>query len=140
MENMLAPYECQFSSEERKALIAATLSTVRKSKGYSQKEVAGWIGISQATYSAYERGRNEPPAEILVRLSYLYACRVDDLIERDRLKKEYNGVQDVIDDLRSQVARYEELMARHGGVSPELRSLVDDLSGLLDRVEKIEDK
>lgn len=140
MENMLAPYECQFSADERKALIAATLAMVRKDKGYSQKEVAAWIGISQATYSAYERGRNEPPAEILVRLSYLYACRVDDLIQRDRLKKDYNGVQDMVDDLRAQVARYEELMSRHGGVSPEMRSLVDELAVLLDRTEKLENE
>ena len=140
MENMLAPYECQFSADERKALIAATLAMVRKDKGYSQKEVAAWIGISQATYSAYERGRNEPPAEILVRLSYLYACHVDDLIQRDRLKKEYNDVQDMIDDLRSQLTRYEEIMSRHGGVSPEMRSLVDELAVLLDRTEKLENE
>lgn len=139
MDNMLAPYECQFSADERKALMASTLALIRKDKGFSQKEVAAWIGVSQATYSAYERGRNEPPAEILVRLSYLYACKVDDLIQRDRLKKEYKDVQDMVDDLKAQVARYEEIMSRYtGGVSPEMRSLVDQLAELLNKVENAE--
>ena len=140
MEHKLAPYECQFSAEERKAMIASTLAQIRKVNGYSQKEVAGWIGISQATYSAYERGRNEPPAEILVRLSYLYGCKVDLLIQRDRLDKEYKSIQEMIDDLRVQLGRYEEAISRlHLGNDQRVRSFVNNLGEFLNQVEKMEE-
>lgn len=139
MDNMLTPYECQFSAEERKQLIGESITQVRKTKGYSQKEVASWIGISQATYSAYERGRNEPPAEILVRLAYLYSCRVDDLVQRDRLRKEYKDSQELIDDLKLQIAKYEEVVSRWtGGVSPEMQALTAEMGKMLDRMEKMD--
>ncbi len=36
---------------------------------YSQKEVAEAIGVSTQSYATYERGRNEAPAEVLIRLA-----------------------------------------------------------------------
>ena len=56
-------YNNLFTIEERKKIIAQAMRDLRKRSGKSQKQIAAKIGISQATYSAYERGRNEPPAE-----------------------------------------------------------------------------
>ena len=88
-----AEYNNLFTVEERKKIIAQSMGELRKSSGLSQKEAAAKIGISQATYSAYERGRNEPPAEILVRLSHLYKCPVDILVQRDR---HYRDAKDIL--------------------------------------------
>ena len=95
MEQNEMEYQNLFTADERKRMIAQTINELRKSKGLSQKEVSAIIGISQATYSAYERGRNEPSAEILVRLSYLFNCPVDILVQRDRT---YRTAEDALRD------------------------------------------
>ena len=59
MEEMQPKYNNLFTIEERKRIIAQTMGELRKAKGLSQKEVAAEVGISQATYSAYERGRSD---------------------------------------------------------------------------------
>ena len=85
MENHMAPYEGQFDNQQRRAFIAESLRECRKAFGRPQKEVAALIGISPQTYNGYEMGRNEPPAEILVRLAYLYNVTVDMLVQSSRL-------------------------------------------------------
>ena len=45
-ENPFAPYELQFSQQERKALVAEMIRELRKNKGYQQKEIAESLGIS----------------------------------------------------------------------------------------------
>lgn len=84
-KNPLAPYEGQFDVATRKQMVAEMLRELRKTKGLQQKEVAQILGISPQTYNGYEKGRNEPPIEILVRLSYLYGFSVDIIVQRDRL-------------------------------------------------------
>ena len=86
-ENPFAPYEMQFSIQERKALVAEMIRELRKAKGYQQKEVSEMLGISPQTYNGYEKGRNEPPIEILVRLSFLYQLPIGILVQRDRMNK-----------------------------------------------------
>lgn len=84
MEN----YNNIFTVSERKKLIAETLRVYRKLHKFTQQQVAEKIGIETQTYATYERGRNEAPAEILVRLSYLYNVPVDFLIQRDNKSKD----------------------------------------------------
>ena len=85
IKNPLAPYEGQFDTQTRKQMVAQMLCECRKTMGYQQKEVAEILGISPQTYNGYEKGRNEPPIEILVRLSFLYDLPVDILVQRSRL-------------------------------------------------------
>ena len=68
-------------------MIAEMLKELRKHKGYQQKEVSELLQISPQTYNGYETGRNEPPIETLVRLSYLYDMPIDVLVQRDRQHK-----------------------------------------------------
>lgn len=134
MGNKLAPYECQFTAEERKQLISESLMQLRKKEGYSQKEIAAQIGVSQATYSAYERGRNEPPAEILVRLSYLYQKSVDTIMQRERTAKTRGDAQVQINELKQQIAEFEKCKA---DMPEELQGLMGGLNLLLGQVEKL---
>lgn len=87
LKNPFAPYELQFTVQERKELVAEMIRELRKAKGYQQKEVSEWLGISPQTYNGYEKGRNEPPIEILVRLSFLYQIPIDILVQHDRMHK-----------------------------------------------------
>lgn len=93
----LKNYNNLYDITERKKLIATMLTEFRKVNGYQQKEVAELIGIKSQTYNAYESGRNETPAEILVRLSILYDTPIDILVQRDNTTKEKKSVQTTLD-------------------------------------------
>lgn len=89
----LKNYNNLYDITERKKLISTMLTEFRKVNGYQQKEVAELIGIKSQTYNAYESGRNETPAEILVRLSILYDTPIDILVQRDNITKEEKSIQ-----------------------------------------------
>lgn len=137
MEHTLAPYECQFTVDERKRMVSQCMAQLRKGKGLSQKEAAALIGVSQATYSAYERGRNEPPVEILVRLSYLFDCPVDILVQRDRLARTNEDAQKQIDELRRQLQECEAQMAANGGDNPVAQAFLESMNALLRQTEQL---
>lgn len=58
------------------------LSKYRKRAGYSQKEVAEALNVSQGAVSSWERGRWEPDSNSLARLADLYGVSVDVLLGR----------------------------------------------------------
>lgn len=120
-----AKYNNLFTLEERKKIIAQSIGELRKAKGLSQKEVAGEIGVSQASYSAYERGRNEPPAEILVRLSYLFNCPVDILVQRDRLYRDASEALKQAEQYRAQIAQLEGELAKNDGENETAKAMLD---------------
>ena len=137
MEHSLAPYECQFSVDERKRMVSQCMASLRKGKGLSQKEAAALIGVSQATYSAYERGRNEPPIEVLVRLSYLFDCSIDILVQRDRLARTSEDAQKQLDELRRQLQECEDQMAANGGDNPVAQAFLDSMNALVCQMEQL---
>ncbi len=49
-----------------------TLKQLRIDAGYSQKQVYEMLGIRQSTFSAWETGRAEPSADMLLKLCKLY--------------------------------------------------------------------
>lgn len=131
MEQNEVKYNNLFTIEERKKIIAQTMRELRKRSGMSQKEIAAKVGVSQATYSAYERGRNEPPAEMLVRLSYVFDCSIDVLVQRERLYrdaeealKQVAQCQEEIDRLKADLVGME--------VNEDTKALVDLLDKLSD--------
>jgi len=61
------------------------LKELRKNSPYTQKDIAGKLGISVSAYQYYESGKNEPNIENLKRLANLFdvtldylTCRVDE--------------------------------------------------------------
>ena len=56
--------------------ISEILKTLRKSKGYSQEDVARLIGIGRTSYVKYETGANNP-AKKLKELANLYNVSTD---------------------------------------------------------------
>lgn len=56
------------------------LKTLRKRAGFSQKEVYEKFNIPQSTFSSWETGKADPPAEMLMRLCNLYGV-TDVLLE-----------------------------------------------------------
>lgn len=121
-----------FTIEERKKIIAQTIKTLRISKNLSQKEVAAHIGVSQATFSAYERGRNEPPAEIIVRLSYLFDCPIDILMQRERKYRTPDDVVKQMAECKEQFAEFGKQLVENGMDSHDISSMLDMMGKLAD--------
>lgn len=60
------------------------LRTARKFKGYTGVELAKWLGISQTSYSEYERGKTEPPLSTIYTLAKKLNVTADYLLCMDR--------------------------------------------------------
>lgn len=132
--NELSPYECQFTPENRKKIIAQIMEELREKKGYSQKQVAAFIKVKPTTYNTYESGRTEPPAEILVRLSYLYDVSLDILMQKDRLYKTSEDVQNQLDELKKQKQEIEQNLGK-GAENPDLQQVLDSMGQLISLME-----
>ncbi len=46
----------------------------------TQKEVCGFLGVTQSTLSKYESGKLQPPLDILVKMKELYRVPIDVLL------------------------------------------------------------
>lgn len=137
----LREYNNLYDNSERKELIAESISTFRKSNNLSMKEVAELIGISPQAYGAYERGRNEPPAEVLVRLSMLYDVPIDVLVQRDNFNKERLTTVKQLDMYDEQI---KQLRAELLKGDPEAQKIwteyLDKIQGLTDTIREITEK
>jgi DNA-binding XRE family transcriptional regulator len=51
---------------------AMSLRSERESRGWEQKQVAEWIGITASSLSSIELGQNKPSFDTLVKLEQLY--------------------------------------------------------------------
>ena len=137
MENLLGDYQCQFSVEERKQLVAQMIQETRKAKKLTQKEVADAIGVKLPTYSTYETGRSEPPVEILVRLSFLFGVSLDILVQKERLYKDTKDLEEQLNTFKSEIAKAKAELARRGDTNPELALFVEGLENMLSVTEQM---
>lgn len=136
MTNLLGDYECQFSVEERKQIVAQTIQDFRKAKKLTQKDVAEAIGVKLPTYSTYETGRSEPPIEILVRLSYLFDVSIDVLVQKERTYRNNQELTEQINAYKAEIAKAEEILAQQEGKNPEAQMFVEGLKKMLEAVEE----
>lgn len=58
------------------------LEKFRNNLNISQRELSKKLNIPQTTYSNYERKRNEPDIETLIKLANFYKVPIDTLVER----------------------------------------------------------
>ncbi len=104
---LLQVLKCKMSEDERKRIIGKNLKMLRERAGLSQKQLCDIIEISPQRYNAYEKGKNEPSIEILVRLSHIYMVTVDYIVGRNI------GIGNEIEDDLNNLAendRFEEIM------------------------------
>lgn len=62
--------------------ISDTLTTLRKERGYYQKEVASALRVSPGTISNYENGRHLPDPETICQFANFYQVTTDYLLGR----------------------------------------------------------
>jgi len=66
-----------------------TIRNLRLDNGYTQKQLAAYLGISQNTYSQYEIGVLNYPVDVLMKLADFYGVSVDYLLDRTDEKRPY---------------------------------------------------
>ena len=121
-------YNNLYTIDERKDLIAQTIRELRINKKYTQTEICEIIGINKQTYNNYEKGRTTPPAEIIVRLSYLYDIPTDILLQRDNLLKSATAQMRVLEQYEKDIAELKEQIKNK---SPEeQKQLIEFIGGL----------
>jgi len=65
------------------------IRSLRIDNGYTQKQIAEQLGVSQNTYSQYEIGVLNYPIEALEKLADIYGVSVDYLLGRTNTKIPY---------------------------------------------------
>lgn len=139
--NPLAPYEKQFDVATRKLMVSEMLCELRKAKGIPQKEVAKILGISPQTYNGYERGRNEPPIEILVRISFLYEVPIDALVQRDRFHAYDQSAMETVKVMEDELTTLRKELARNPMAENEqVKALMGLMEQLVDLNKQIVEK
>ena len=58
---------------------------LRQKEGLLQRDVADQLHIDRSTYSYYERGKTNPPLDILIKLADYFGVSLDYLAGRDGL-------------------------------------------------------
>ena len=56
----------------------------RKKKNMSQQDVATAMGVTQSMVAKWEKGVNYPAVELLIKLSDLFGCTIDELVRGER--------------------------------------------------------
>ena len=62
---------------------------LRQDADWSQKKLAGLLGMSQTGYSKYETGENDIPTQVLIQLARIYGTSIDYLLGETRNPQRY---------------------------------------------------
>lgn len=71
--------------------IKEKLIKLREARGYTQKELAKELNLTQQAYSAYETGSAEPSLDVISTLANFYDINLDYMLRDDDILKD-NGV------------------------------------------------
>ena len=69
-------------------MLPIKIKELRKSKGYSQTQLAQKLRISQGAVSQWETGLTFPLVPMLVELAKVLKCSTDDLLRDDAQKED----------------------------------------------------
>jgi transcriptional regulator with XRE-family HTH domain len=75
--------------------ISFNIRCLRELKKLSQEQMADELNITRARLGAYEEGRNEPPIEILIRLSEYFHVSIDAMVKADLRKTDINAMMNI---------------------------------------------
>jgi len=70
---------------EERMLIANNIKRMREVSGFTQENVAGFLGIKRSAYANYEAGDREIPLSLMEKLADLYGCELFDLYTEDEV-------------------------------------------------------
>jgi transcriptional regulator with XRE-family HTH domain len=75
--------------------ISSNIRFLRQLKGLSQEQLADELKITRSRIGGYEEARNEPPIDLLIRLSEYFHIAIDALVRGDLKKTNLDGLMKV---------------------------------------------
>src|SRR6187402_3376606 len=75
--------------------IASNIRFLRQLKGLSQEQLADELSVTRSRIGGYEEARNEPPIDLLIRLSEYFHIAIDALVRGDLKKTNLEGLMKV---------------------------------------------
>lgn len=67
------------------------MMTARRKAKVSRRDAAEKLGVSESAINAYEQGRSDPSARVLVMMAWLYRVRIERLVRpREAIQAEYD--------------------------------------------------
>lgn len=135
-------YNNLYEIEERKQLIAVALIKLRTENAKKQKEIAEIIGVKPTTYNTYEKGKNEPPAEVIVRLAQYYGVSCDEILDKDNMfknkevrDKNFDKLNTEIQDLYQQIEESDK-SEKQKEIAKEILRKTEQLKNFIENVSK----
>ncbi|MDP1801104.1 MAG: XRE family transcriptional regulator [Bacteroidota bacterium] len=75
--------------------ISSNIRFLRQLKGLSQEQLADDLKVTRSRIGGYEEARNEPPIELLIRLSEYFHIAIDALVRGDLKKTNLDGLMKI---------------------------------------------
>jgi len=75
--------------------IASNIRFLRQLKGLSQEQLADDLKVTRSRIGGYEEARNEPPIDLLIRLSEYFHIAIDALVRGDLKKTNLDGLMKI---------------------------------------------
>lgn len=75
--------------------IASNIRFLRQMKGLSQEQLADELKVTRSRIGGYEEARNEPPIDLLIRLSEFFHVAIDALVRGDLKKTNLDGLMKI---------------------------------------------
>ena len=95
------------------------LRQIRKQNGLTQEQVAGYLGVSPATYSSWETGRSQLGADRIVDLCDFFGCTPNDILDYHRSSRGFAALP----------KEEEQLLALYRAAAPNIRKALMELIG-----------
>lgn len=129
----LKEYNNLFDIDERKELIGQVLKELRLASKKKQSEIAELLGIKAGTYSTYENGTREMPAELIVRTSILYGLPADFLLQTEARTREIYDTKKQIDAFNDQMDELKDLIsANENELNPDVKEFLNSMTKAFD--------
>ena len=127
----LKEYNNLFDIDERKELIGQVLKELRLASGKKQSEIAELLGIKAGTYSTYENGTREMPAELIVRTSILYGLPADFILQTEARTREIYDTQKQLDAFNDQMDELKDLI-KANELNPDVKEFLNSMTKAFD--------
>lgn len=75
--------------------IANNIRFLRQLKGLSQEQLADELNVTRSRIGGYEEARNEPPIDLLIKLSEYFHIAIDALVRGDLRKTNLDGLMKI---------------------------------------------
>ena len=135
----LKEYNNLFDIKERKSLIGQSLTAIRLESGKTQAEIAELLGIKAGTYSTYENGTREMPAELIVRCAILYDIPTDLILQTATKYRDIFDTQKQIDAYNEQLDELKELISAKE-LNPDVKEMMQAMTKFFENVSDQYDK